>query len=60
MKMEPKSMTMPINIFSKIPLALRNKNHLIWMDKVQVQRNDRENKDTVHLKNVKILITRDE
>lgn len=60
MKMETKSMTTPINIFSKIPLALRNKNHLIWMDKVQVQRNDSENEDTVQFKNVKILITWDE
>lgn len=30
------------------------------MDKVQVQRNDSENEDTVQFKNVKILITWDE
>lgn len=58
-EMETKSTMTPINIFSKIPLALRNKNHLIWRHKVQVRRNYREKEDIVNIWNAKILIAWD-
>lgn len=38
---------MPINMFSKVPLLFDSKNHLLWMSKVHVQRNESQTEDIV-------------